>query len=112
MQFLKNTIIFISLFCYFMIYIYILLPNLGLTGIEHVAEFSVVAFKRLLAPNLCEFGQDPIVRSLPPTNACRFLGCAVSSYVPKVGLFDNPDSRVKAHHFVSNGFGLTPSGRV
>jgi hypothetical protein len=39
-------------------------------GVEHVAQLSVVAFKRLLAPNLREFGQDPIVRSLPPTNLC------------------------------------------
>ena len=39
--------------------------------VKHVAELSVVAFKRPLVPNLHEFGQDPIVRSLPPTNLCR-----------------------------------------
>jgi hypothetical protein len=39
--------------------------------IEHVAEFSVVAFKRSLAPNLHEFGQDPIVRFLLPTTLYR-----------------------------------------
>jgi hypothetical protein len=33
-------------------------------GVEHVAGFSVVIFKRLLAPNLHEFRQDPIVRFL------------------------------------------------
>jgi hypothetical protein len=40
-------------------------------GVEHVAAFSVVAFKCLLAPNLHEFGQDPIVRSLLPTTLCH-----------------------------------------
>jgi hypothetical protein len=39
--------------------------------VEHVAEFSVVVFKRILAPNLREFGQDPIVRSLVLTIFCR-----------------------------------------
>jgi hypothetical protein len=33
-------------------------------GVEHVAGFSVVVFMRLLAPYLCKFGQDPIVRFL------------------------------------------------
>jgi hypothetical protein len=36
-------------------------------GVEHVVEFSVVVFKRILVPNLREFGQDTIVRSLLPT---------------------------------------------
>jgi hypothetical protein len=40
--------------------------------IEHVAGFSVVIFKRPLAPNLREFGQDPFVRFLLPTTFCRF----------------------------------------
>jgi hypothetical protein len=39
--------------------------------VEHVAAFSVITFKRLLAPNLREFGQDPIVRSLLPTSLSR-----------------------------------------
>jgi hypothetical protein len=39
--------------------------------VEHMAELSVVAFKRLLAPNLHKFGQDPIVRSVPLTKLCR-----------------------------------------
>jgi hypothetical protein len=40
-------------------------------GVQHVAEFSVVAFKRPLAPNLREFEQDPIVRFLLPTTIYR-----------------------------------------
>jgi hypothetical protein len=40
-------------------------------GVKHVAELSVVALKRLVAPNLHEFGQDPIVRYVPPTKLCR-----------------------------------------
>jgi hypothetical protein len=40
-------------------------------AIEHVATHSVVSFKRSQAPHLCEFGQDPIVRSVPPTKLCR-----------------------------------------
>jgi hypothetical protein len=32
---------------------------------------SVVVLKRLLAPNLREFRQDPIVRFLLPTTLCR-----------------------------------------
>jgi hypothetical protein len=34
MSILRNTIIFNSLFYYFMIYIYFLLPNLGLTELQ------------------------------------------------------------------------------
>jgi hypothetical protein len=41
-------------------------------GVEHVVGFSVVILKRLLAPNLHEFGQDPFVRFLLPTTLCRF----------------------------------------
>ena len=39
-------------------------------GVEHVEEFSVVAFKRPLAPNLREFGQDPTVRFLLLATLC------------------------------------------
>jgi hypothetical protein len=39
--------------------------------VEHVAGFSVVVFKRPLAPNLHGFGQDPIVRFLLLTTLCR-----------------------------------------
>jgi hypothetical protein len=39
--------------------------------VKHVAEFSVVAFKRPLAPNLREFGQDPIIRFLLLATLCR-----------------------------------------
>jgi hypothetical protein len=40
-------------------------------GVQHVAEFSVVAFKHPLAPNIREFGQDLIVRFLLPTTLCH-----------------------------------------
>jgi hypothetical protein len=40
-------------------------------SVKHVVGFSVVIFKRLLAPNLHEFGQDPIVRFLLLTALCR-----------------------------------------
>jgi hypothetical protein len=40
-------------------------------GVEHMAELIVVAFKCLVAPNLHEFGQNPIVRSLPPSKLYR-----------------------------------------
>jgi hypothetical protein len=42
-------------------------------GVEHVAGFSVVIFKRPFAPNLLEFGQDPFVRFLLPTTLCHFF---------------------------------------
>ena len=59
-------------------------------SVEHVAEFSVVAFKHPLAPNLREFGQDPIVRSLLLTTLCRlcveaeaFLGLCSEQSCPE-----------------------------
>jgi hypothetical protein len=36
-------------------------------GIEHEAAQREVKFKRGLAPNLCDYGHDPIERSLPLT---------------------------------------------
>jgi hypothetical protein len=40
-------------------------------GVEHVVELSVVVFKRLLAPDLNDFGQDHIVRFLLLTTLYR-----------------------------------------
>jgi hypothetical protein len=40
-------------------------------GVKHVTELSVVVFKRPLAPDLHDFGQDPVVRFLLPTTLCR-----------------------------------------
>jgi hypothetical protein len=39
--------------------------------IEHVAELSVVVFKRPLATDLHDFGQDPVARFLLSTTLCR-----------------------------------------
>jgi hypothetical protein len=40
-------------------------------GIEHEAAQSEVKFKRGLAPNLRDYGHDPVERSLPLTFLCR-----------------------------------------
>jgi hypothetical protein len=40
-------------------------------GVEHEAAQREVMFKRGLAPNLCDYGHDPIERSLPLTFLCR-----------------------------------------
>ena len=40
-------------------------------GVEHEAAQREVKFKRGLAPNLCDYGHDPIERSLPLTFLCR-----------------------------------------
>jgi hypothetical protein len=39
-------------------------------GVEHEAAQRQVKFKRGLAPNLRDYGHDPIERSLPPTFLC------------------------------------------
>jgi hypothetical protein len=40
-------------------------------GVEHEATQREVKFKRGLAPNLRDYGHDPIERSLPLTFLCR-----------------------------------------
>jgi hypothetical protein len=40
-------------------------------GVEHEAAQREVKFKHGLAPNLRDYGRDPIERSLPLTFLCR-----------------------------------------
>jgi hypothetical protein len=40
-------------------------------GVLHETAQREVMFKRGLAPNLCDYGHDPIERSLPLTFLCR-----------------------------------------
>jgi hypothetical protein len=40
-------------------------------GVEHEAAQREVMFKRVLAPNPCDYGHNPIERSLPLTFLCR-----------------------------------------
>jgi hypothetical protein len=40
-------------------------------GVEHKAAQREVMVKRGLAPNLCDYGHDPVERSLPLTFLCR-----------------------------------------
>jgi hypothetical protein len=40
-------------------------------GVEHEAAQREVKFKRGLAPNLCDYGHDPVERSLPLTFLCH-----------------------------------------
>jgi hypothetical protein len=40
-------------------------------GVEHEAAQREVMFKRGLAPNLWDYGHDPVERSLPLTFLCR-----------------------------------------
>jgi hypothetical protein len=40
-------------------------------GVEHEAAQRVVKFKRELAPNLRDYGHDPVERSLHLTFLCR-----------------------------------------
>jgi hypothetical protein len=44
--------------------------------IEHEAAVRVVTFRRPLAPNLCDYGHDPFVRSLHQTSLCHL--CVVT----------------------------------
>jgi hypothetical protein len=46
-------------------------------GIEHKAAQRMVKFKRGLAPNLRDYGHDPVERSLHQTFFCRLC---VASY--------------------------------
>jgi hypothetical protein len=42
-------------------------------GVEHEAAQREVMFKHGLAPNPCDYGHDPVERSLPLTFLCRFV---------------------------------------
>jgi hypothetical protein len=40
-------------------------------GVEHEAVQREVKFMHVLAPNLCDYGHDPVERYLPLTFLCR-----------------------------------------
>jgi hypothetical protein len=40
-------------------------------GVEHEAAHREVKFKRGLAPNPCDYGHDPVARSLPLIFLCH-----------------------------------------
>jgi hypothetical protein len=45
-------------------------------GVEHEAAQRMVKFKRRLAPNLRDYGHDPVERSLHRTSLCRLCVAA------------------------------------